>query len=187
MSDTTHMLICAAQGDPSAAANLFPLVYDELHARAVRYFSEKREAQTLQPTAVVNEAFLKLIRSDAVSWRDRQHFLAIASRAMRQIIADSARRRRALKRDPPGSMVTLADVETPGGVRPVDLLALDEALTKLEEINPRHSRMVELRFFGGLSVEELAQTLNLSESAVAKEWRAVRAWLSVQLSDGTAE
>ena len=175
-------------GDASALDRLIPLVYRELRALARRCLSGERAA-TLQTTGLVNEAYLRLARSSRVQWRDRAHFFAVAAQLMRRVLVDEARKRRFQKRGGGDAVrVTLeeADVATPE--RPVDLLGLDEALDGLARFAPRKCRVVELRFFGGLTIEETAAVLGISTDIVKREWRTAKLWLLRALSeegDGT--
>lgn len=152
--------------------------YAELRRLAERYLGSAD--RTLQPTAVVHEAYLKLAATDPEAWADREHFLAVAARAMRQILVDAARRRLADKRGGDRSRVTLTGLPE-AGPDGLDTLSLDEALTRLGALDPRQARVVELRFFGGLTVPEVAQVLDQSTATVERDWRRARAWLRVQL------
>lgn len=177
----TLLLARLSEGDSTAANDLLPLVYDELRRIAAIYFRNHSAGNTLQPTAIVHEAYLKLIRGTA-EWRDREHFCAIAATAMRQILIDHARAKRTAKRDPERAQVTFGDLETPsGGV--IDLVALDDALTRLTEIDERLGRIVELRFFGGFSMGEVAEHLQVSRRTAQTDWRWIRAWLSRELAE----
>lgn len=181
-------------GDPSAKEELFVLVYDQLRKLAGGYFRGKQMSHTLQPTALVHEAFVRLMHAEG-GFRDRSHFLAVASIAMRQILTDHARRRNAAKRmggervviddesESGADTVALADGSAPGQ-DVVDILALDKALAKLATLRPRQARIVELRYFGGLTVEEIAELLELSRQTIEKEWRHARAWLRAMLAGG---
>lgn len=180
-------------GDHSAKEELFVLVYDQLRRLAGSHFRGKPASHTLQPTAIVHEAFMRLMRAEG-GFQDRAHFLAVASVAMRQILTDHARRRNAAKRGA-GERVTLNDDESESGAATValadasspdqnivDILALDKALNKLATLQPRQARIVELRYFGGLTVEEVADLLVVSRQTIEKEWRHARAWLRAMLS-----
>lgn len=180
-ADATLLLNQASGGDAEAANALFPVVYEELRARAGAYFRGQPANHTLQPTALVHEAYVKLIRAPDGSWTSRAHFYAIASTAMRQILIDHARRRDAAKRAREQAAEARTLLETPTGNKAVDLLALEDALIKLGELDPRQTRIVELRFFGGLSNAEVADVLDTSESTVERQWRQVRAWLAREL------
>lgn len=165
-------------GGKSAAA-LLPLVYDELRQIARGIMGRDNENLTLQPTALVNEACARLLGPRQLSWNDRAHFMAIAAQAMRQVLASHIRVRAADKRSAPGRRVTLSDI--PGESIDVDPMALHETLEELATLNSRHARLVELRFFGGLNLEEAAFVMEISQSAASRDWRAARAWLSTRL------
>lgn len=174
------------RGDKAAADRLMPLVYAELRGLAGSFFRNQQPNQTLQPTALVHEAFLRLIDQDGVAWKNRAHFMAVASLAMRQILADHARRRSAAKRGGDWGRLSLDQAVAPSDAAEVDIERLDEALSKLEALDERRHRVVLLRFFGGLTVEDAASVMEVSVSTVEADWRAARAWLSVELSRGTA-
>jgi len=170
-----------------AAAELFPLVYAELRAIAGRELRGRGQAPTLQPTLLVHEAYLKLSRGDgAVSIQSRAHFFALASTAIRQILIQHARKRAAQKRGGSGRRVTLDEGVTPDGSggREYDLLALEDAMTRLEAVDARAARVVQLKFFGGLSTDEMAEVLSVSRSTIEDDWRVARAWLKRELSQG---
>ncbi len=171
-----------ATGDSAAAKELFPLVYKKLHSLAQRWFRSQPANHTLQPTALVHEAYLRLAEKSS-RWHDRAHFLAIAAIAMRQILVSHARRRKALKRGIGWHRVTLHDIADAPATLDVDLEVLEEALQKLERLNQRQSHIVELRFFGGLTVEQVAQHLSMSPRTVTLDWRMARAWLLLELGD----
>jgi RNA polymerase sigma factor (TIGR02999 family) len=183
--DATALLARASAGDSAAAHELLPLVYSQLRALAGSYYRGQAADHTLQPTALVHEAYLKLVHVPERRWQDRVHFCAVAATAMRQILHDRARRRRAAKRGGDARREPLEQLESPSKSAPVDMVALDEALERLQELDARQARLVELRFFGGLTNSEVAQILQVSSRTVEKEWRRVRAWLSRELSDGT--
>jgi RNA polymerase sigma factor (TIGR02999 family) len=170
------------QGDARAAA-YFPQVYEQLHALAQQWFADQPPDHTLQPTALVHEAYLRLAGHDPDRWRSRTHFYAIAARAMRQVLVDHARRRAAAKRGGQWSRVTLADATGEFACEEIELIALNEALDKLADLNERQSRIVELRFLAGLTVEEAAEALELSTRTVKLDWRMARAWLLDQLRE----
>ena len=182
-SAATRELLLWTAGDPAAAERLLPLVYHELRALAGGVFRGQRADQTLQPTALVHEAFLRLIDHDKASVRDRAHFLALAARAMRQILTDHARRRRAQKRGGGWGRASRIDAPTPSEGESLDLLLLDEVLERLQQVDPRQHRIVELRFFAGLDMDEVAQVLELSKPTVEREWRAARAWLGARIRE----
>lgn len=179
-SDVTRMLREWSAGDPSAADRLLPVVYGELHRLAASYLKRERTGHTLQPTALVNEAWLKLAGQGS-PWQNRAHFLGIAAQAMRRILVDHARRKSAQKRGEDGLRVTLADVAAKEN-NEVDLVHLDVALEKLAALDERQARMVTMRFFAGLTVEETAEALGVSEKTVKRDWAAARAWLRRELT-----
>ena len=181
-SRVTQLLEKFEPGDRPAGKQLFAEVYTELRALAARYLHRERNNHTLQPTALVHEVYLKLVGQTSVDWQGRAHFLAIAAKAMRQILVDHARRHRAAKRGGNRHRITLDDNLVIDSRRDVDLLALEDALTKLTKLDPRQAQMVELRFFGGLSIEEVAKVMGISKRSVEREWTMVRAWLRRELS-----
>jgi RNA polymerase sigma factor (TIGR02999 family) len=169
-------------GDRPAEERLFADVYTELRALAARYLHRERKSHTLQPTALVHEAYLKLVGQTHVDWQGRAHFLAIAAQIMRQILVDHARRHRAAKRGGDRHRITLDDNLLIESHRNVDLLALEDALAKITKLDPRQAQMIELRFFGGLSIAEVAKVMGMSQRSVEREWTMVRAWLRRELS-----
>lgn len=182
-TEITRLLLAWSAGDQEALRRLTPLVYQELHRLAASYMARERIGHTLQPTALVNEAYLRLVDLQGVGWRDRAHFVAVAARTMRRILVDFARSRGYQKRNG-GERVTLDESLVGAGQPGPDLVALDDALTRLEEIDERKSRIVELRYFGGLQVDETAEVLQISPETVARDWRAAKVWLHLQLSEG---
>ncbi len=167
-----------------AARQLLPLVYDELRRLAASHFESERVGHTLQPTALVNEAYLRMASDAGLKIANRAHFFRLASKVMRQILVDHARSKEALKRGGAGERITLDD-SFPGPSGPaVDLLDLDESLERLAAFSPDKARLVELRFFGGLSIEEAADALNISRTQATREWRMARAWLAEELGRG---
>jgi RNA polymerase sigma factor (TIGR02999 family) len=171
----------------AGAATLIPLVYDELRLLAERYLAHERVGHTLQPTALVNEVYLRMVDADSVDWRGRAHFLALAAAQIRHILVDHARKRSAAKRG--GGMacrVTLGDIAEAPSADELDVLALHEALERLAARSPRQARVVELRYFAGLSVEETAEVMSLSKTTVKDEWSVARAWLHRALKDESA-
>jgi len=178
----TELLVRWRQGDQAALDRLLPLVYGELHRIADRHLRRERVGHTLQATALVNEAYLRLVGERGVEWQNRAHFYAIAARRMRHILVEHARARDAEKRGGGQYMLSLskADRFTPRG--DVNLLALDEALARLQELDERKSRVVELRYFGGLSIEDTAEVLGISPATVKREWSMARAWLRRELA-----
>jgi RNA polymerase sigma-70 factor (ECF subfamily) len=181
-TQVTALLTRLKRGDREAAELLIPLVMDELRRLARYYMLDERAGHTLQPTALVHEAYLKMAGYQNLSWKSRSHFIGVAAGLMRQILIDSARRHRAVKRGRLYEQVSLEEHRDFISVEyPVDLLALDEALQRLEKMNPRQSRIVELRYFGGLSVEETAEVLGVSPITVKRDWATARAWLRSEL------
>ncbi len=177
----TRLLLEWSRGDRGALDALVPHVYAELRRQADRYLRGQRPGHTLQATALVHEAFLRLVDQTHVSFKDRAHFFAVASRAMRQILVDHARRRHAGKRGGDATRLVLEDGTASVEPRGVDLMALDGALTRLEELDPAQARLVELRFFGGLTIEETAVVLGCSPATVKRSWSSARAWLFAEL------
>lgn len=175
---------CTERGDPSLASML-PLVYDELRALAARQLSAQRGDHTLQPTALINEAYLRLAGQEYESWQDRREFVMVAATIMRRVLVDYARKRHAEKR-PQSHLRVDIDESEPGESFGSELIAIDEVLEQLAEIDDRQARIVELRYFAGLSMEETAETLDVSRSTVAREWRMARAWLRRRLSTDAA-
>jgi RNA polymerase sigma-70 factor (ECF subfamily) len=179
--DLTGLLIEWGQGDKAALDRLTPLVYDEIRRIAHRYVQRERNGQTLQTTALVNEAYLRLAGSANIAWQNRSHFFAVTAQVMRRILIDQARRRNYVKHGGEAQRVTL-EVASKEAVlmsqpRAAELLALDEALTELAKLDARKSGVVELRYFGGLSIEETAEVLEVSPMTVRRDWRAAKAWL----------
>ncbi len=173
--DITALLKDWSGGDREALERLIPAVYGELKRLAASYLRSERPDHTLQPTALVHEAFLKLQGQRSVIWSNRGHFFGIAARIMRRILVDHARRRGAAKRD--GAVLRLTLVDAGSDDRAPELISLDSALTRLEQLDPQQARVVELRFFGGLTVEETAEASGISTATVKREWRTARAWL----------
>ncbi len=167
-------------GDDAALQELLPLVYRELRAIARLHMNRERENHTLQATALINEVYMRLAGGGAAEIHDRQHFVSLASRLMRQVLIDHARGRLASKRQG-GIMVTLSEAASAFDAPDVDVLALDDALTRLASFDPQQARVVELRFFGGLSIPETAQALGISTATVSREWTTVRGWLYREL------
>jgi RNA polymerase sigma-70 factor, ECF subfamily len=182
-SEVTHLLCDVQAGDRSVADRLFDAVYQGLRNLAEQFFRREPPGQTIQPTALVHEAYIKLIDQKCVDWQGQTHFLAVAAQAMRRILVDRARRRGAVKRGGNWKRVTLNEKLIPGFQPDDDVVALDEALVKLAQVDPRQAQMVELRFFGGLSVEETAGVLGISKRSAEREWTMVRAWLRRELSN----
>lgn len=175
--------LTACKGDDTAALERFlPLVYDELHRQAVRFFSRERAGHTLQPTALVNEVYLRLAKQHDTAWQNRAQFFAVAAQMMRRILVSHARARRAQKRGGGETRITLDEGLASAPDRDLNLLALDEALQKFETIDREKSRMVELRFFSGLSVEETAEVMGVSPRTVDRQWQTAKAWLHRELT-----
>ena len=186
--DATLLLSRLERGEAEAAELLLPLVYQELRAVAGSYFRGQRADHTLQPTALVHEAYLKLIRSSGQGWSDSSHFCAVAATAMRQILQDHAAAKRALKRGGPDARRADLEVDqltTPSGERSIDVVDLDDALGRLSELDARQARIIELWFFGGLAVDRVADVLGVSSRTVERDWRRARAWLNAELAGGT--
>jgi RNA polymerase sigma factor (TIGR02999 family) len=180
--DITAVLERVRVGDKSAVGELMPLVYDELRALAGHIFEQQSPGQTLQPTAVVNEAYLKLVRGSDGDWETRAHFFAVAAKAMRQILIDHARRKKTQKRGGHFDRITLSAVPTPAREEGVDLMAVEAALEKLSALDARQAEIVELRFLAGLEVKETAHVLGVSTRTVEREWFAAKAWLRRELA-----
>ena len=179
----TQLLLAWGGGNKAALNELTPIVYDELRRLAKTYMRGQRPGHTLQTTALVNEAYLRLIDSSRIDWQDRTHFFAMAARLMRRILVDFARARNSLKRGGDMQKVSFEEALAVPLEPETDLVALDDALKKLAELNPRQSQVVELRYFGGLSEEEIAATLEISVRTVRRDWSVARAWLYRELND----
>ena len=177
----THLLRAWSDGDPQALEHLLPLVEAELRRLARGYMSRERRDHTLQPTALINEAFIRLAGAKSLRWQDRAHFFGISARLMRRVLVDHARARGFQKRGARAERVPLDEVSIPAPEPPVDIVALDLALEALATKDERKSRIVELRFFGGLSVEETAEVLQVSPDTVKRDWRMAKLWLLRQL------
>jgi RNA polymerase sigma-70 factor (ECF subfamily) len=173
----TRLLKAWGRGDLQARDDLVPVVYRELQRRAGAYLRRERPDHTLQPTALVHEAFLRLMEQDRVAWQNRAHFFAMAARMMRRILVDHAREHQAAKRPGAGVKVMLDDRIGAAQPRACEFMALDEALVELERLDPRQGQIVELRYFGGLSEQEVGEVLSLSRATVTREWQTARAWL----------
>ena len=184
--EVTRLLRAWKQGDPDAQEQLVPLVYEELRRRAAAYLRHERPDHTLQPTALVHEAYLRLVGQHRVSWQSRAHFYALAAQTMRRILVDHARAREAAKRPSPALRVSLDESVAGEEARNTELLLIDQALTELAALDPRQSRIVELRYFGGLSEREIAESLAISRATVTREWQSARAWLYRRVAAGEA-
>lgn len=183
-SDVTQILRRASDGDDSAVNRLMPLVYDELRALAESYLKQERSDHTLQATALVHEAYVRLIKQEDVEWQNRAHFFAVAAQAIRRILVDHARSHNRIKRGGDRERVQLSDDVVLLEDRDLDLIALDEGMKKLATLNSRQAQIVELRFFGGLSLKEVANFLGVSPRTVDGDWSMARAWLRRELSEG---
>lgn len=181
----TQLLVAWNQGDQEALAKLTPLVYKELHRLAHGYLAGERHGHVLQTTALVNEAFVRLIDWQQVKWQNRAHFFGVSATLMRHILVQFAREQQAAKRGGRAIQVSLSEAVSDSTRHNPDLVALDDALTTLEKLDPRQARIVELRFFGGLSLEETAEVVQVSVSTVRRAWRMAQAWLHQQLSATT--
>lgn len=181
--DTTAIVNLASGGDPHAHDQLLPLVYDELRRLAAGYLTQERANHTLQATALVHEAYVRLVDQTQVNWQGRAHFCGVAARIMRQILVDHARRRGRLKRQAGGEKISLDRVLLISDRTENDIEALDEALTRLATIDQRKAQVVELRFFGGLTVKEVTAVVGISERTVADDWAYAKAWLRRELSE----
>jgi RNA polymerase sigma factor (TIGR02999 family) len=173
----TQLLLAWGAGDRQALDQMLPLVYEELHRLAVHYLSRERPDHTLQPTALVHEAYLRLVNQRHVDWRNRAQFLGVAANMMRRILVNHARDRVASKRGGDRERVSLSLIEDATGAPDVDLIALEDALDRLTALDARKARVVELRFFGGLAMNEIAEVLDVSLATVEREWSFARAWL----------
>ena len=180
--EVTELLVAWSQGDESALEKLMPLVYGELHRLAKRYMGRERAGHVLQTSALVNEAYLRLIDSKNVHWQNRAHFFAVSAQLMRRILVDFARSRNFQKREGKLLQVSLGQALMLSDQQDADLVALDDALKALAELDPRKCKVVELRFFGGLSVEETARVVKVSPDTVMRDWRLAKVWLLRELS-----
>jgi RNA polymerase sigma factor (TIGR02999 family) len=181
--EITQLLVAWSDGDQAALDELTPLVYEELHRLAHRYMRGERAGHTLQTTALVNEAYTRLIDWKNVRWQNRAHFFGVSAQLMRRILVDFARARDYQKRGRGMRAVTLNDAINVSNEKGVDLIALDEALSALAQLDPRQSKVVELRFFGGLTNEEAAEVLNVSVATARRDWSLARAWLHREISN----
>ena len=176
-NEITGLLVAWSGGDKSALDRLMPIVYDELRRLAHRYMSRERPGHTLQTTALVNEAYVRLVHWKEVRWENRAHFFAVSAQMLRRILVDCARERQYLKRGGGALQVSLSEVAALTVQREADLVALDEALTALTKQDARKGQVVEMRFFGGLSVKEVAEVLKVSQETVMRDWRLAKVWL----------
>jgi RNA polymerase sigma factor (TIGR02999 family) len=180
--EITQMLVAWSNGRQEVLEELMPLVYDELRRLAAHYLRHERPDHTLQPTALVHEAYLRLVDQTQVRWQNRAHFFGIAANLMRQILVNHALSHRASKRGGTAIKLTLDEAAGLSKQRDVDLVALDDALTRLAALDPQQGRTVELRFFGGLTIEETAEVLRVSPATVKREWTMAKAWLHCALT-----
>jgi RNA polymerase sigma factor (TIGR02999 family) len=180
----TGLLLAWSKGDPAALDTLVPIVHEELRGLARRYMAGERHGHTLQTNALVNEAYLRMVDMRRVEWRDRAHFLAIAARIMRRILVDMARAKRFRKRGGGMTRVELDEALVPSSPPAYDVLGLDAVLETLTAMDPRRGKVVELRIFAGLSVEETAAALNVSSDTVSRDWKLAKAWLARELARG---
>jgi RNA polymerase sigma factor (TIGR02999 family) len=184
-SDVTGILASASAGDAAAADRLLPLVYEELRAQAAQYLKSERPDHTLQATALVHEAYVRLVDQTRVQWKDRVHFFAVAAVMMRRVLVNHAKARGAAKRGGGRLRLTLDESAAQDVPRDIDLVALDEALIRLAALDPEQARLVELRFFAGLSAPDAARLLGISERTLHREWTVAKAWLRAELTKGT--
>ena len=181
-----ELLSAWSAGDTSALERLTPIVYDELHRLARRYMRGERPGHSLQTTALVNEAYVRLVDYERMQWQNRAHFFAVSAQVMRRILVEHARRHN-LKRGGGVPHVSLEEAVLVGGNRAADLVALDDAMRTLAQLDPRKAQVVEMRFFGGLSVEESADVLKVSPATVMRDWNTAKAWLYRELAAGTGD
>ena len=176
-AEITNLLRAWSGGDETALTSLIPLVHAELHRMAHNYMRKERPGQTLQTTALVNEAYLRLVGAGKLDWHDRTHFFAVSAQMMRHILVDAARARGRVRRGGEARRVDLEEIPDLSGTRDRELIAVDDSLQILHKMDPRKARVVELRFFGGLSVEEIASVLKISPQSVKRDWKLAKAWL----------
>jgi RNA polymerase sigma-70 factor, ECF subfamily len=186
-SETTQLLRAWADGDQAALKQLTPRVYNELRRIAGRLMRDERAGSTIQATALVHEAYLKLVDIDNVDWQHRAHFFAVSAQIMRRILLDQARRRVAAKRGGAARRANLDEIPDLGSGRARELIAIDDGLNALAAVDPRKARVIELRFFGGLNVEETAKVLKVSPDTVQRDWRLARAWLLAGMGDASSQ
>jgi len=181
-TEVTQLLVAWSDGRRDALDRLVPLLYEDLRRLAAGYMRHESPGHSLQPTALVHEAYVRLIDQRQVHWRNRAHFFGVAAGMMRRILVDHARSRRADKRGGAWDRVTLVEDQVAGGGQEIDLLALHESLERLAAFDPRQERIVELRYFGGLTIEEAAEVVGISEATVVRDWTIAKAWLRADLS-----
>ena len=180
----TRLLVAWGEGDTEALHMLLPLVHKELHRLAHRYMSRESAGHTLETSALVNEAYLRLVDQKQVRWQNRAHFFGIAAHIMRRILVDHARNRNYQKRGGSARRVAIDETMVVSAERAAEVIALDEALVRLAKVDPRKSQLVELRFFGGLSIEEAAEVLKVSPGTIMRDWALAKAWLRREITDG---
>jgi RNA polymerase sigma factor (TIGR02999 family) len=185
--DVTELLLAWGKGDEAAHAALLPVIYDELRRLAKYHMRRERNAHTLQTTALVHEAYIKLTAQKSTNWQNRAHFFAASAQSMRHLLVDMARSRKRQRRGGGAGLLSLEEALTFSDERATDIVALDDALTELEKLDSRKSRVVELRFFGGLTTEEIAAVLKTSPQTVLRDWNRARAWLYSQLNKRRAD
>lgn len=186
-NEVTQLLVEWRNGNPAALDRLMPLVYEELRRLARHYMRREQPGHTLQTSALVNEAYLRLVEQRRIDWQNRAHFFGIAAQLMRRILVDHARRHQYAKRGGGARQVALDEAAVVSGQRAAELLALDEALTALAVFDPRKGRIVEMRFFGGLTAEEAAEVLGVTTRTVEREWRKAKAWLHREIGRGQGD
>jgi RNA polymerase sigma factor (TIGR02999 family) len=179
--EVTQLLKELRGGNEAAVDKLVPLLYGELRHMAAAYLSRERRDHTLQPTAVVHEAYLRLVEQKEVQWQNRQHFFGVAAQAMRRVLVDHARRHQSLKRGGEAGKISLESAMVAANDRSAELVAVDEALTRLAAVDPQQARIVELRFFGGLTVDETAKLTGISPATVKRDWNVAKAWLTREI------
>jgi RNA polymerase sigma factor (TIGR02999 family) len=184
--EITELLVAWCNGDRAALDSLVPIIYAELHRLASRYMRQEGPGHTLNTTALVNEAYLRLVNQKEVNWQNRAHFFAVSAQSMRNILIDMARSRKRQRRGGDAPHIPLDEALIFSDNRAAELMALDDALTALAKLDGRKSSIVELRYFGGLSVEETAEVLGISAATVDREWRRARAWLHTELNSGAS-
>jgi RNA polymerase sigma factor (TIGR02999 family) len=184
MTEVTRILSAIEQGDPHAAEQLLPLVYDELRKLAAQKLAQEKPGQTLQPTALVHEAYLRLVDGEERAWDSRGHFFAAAAEAMRRIVVETARRKQRAKHGGGRERVEVELADLPTRLPPDELLSLDEALGRLEQLDPVKARLVTLRYFAGMTIEKAAEALNISRVTAHRYWTFARAWLHQQMTGG---
>ena len=185
MNEVTRIINAIEQGDPEATEKLLPLVYEELRVLAAQKMAQEKPGQTLQATALVHEAYIRLVGAEAGNWKGRTHFFAAAAEAMRRILIENARRKKRLRRGGDKQRVEMQDADLAVEGPPDDLIALDEALTKLAEENPAKADLVKLRYFAGLTLEQAAEMLGISRATADRYWSYARAWLFDQINKGS--